>query len=118
MDPMHDLYSWSKQRREEALGEARRRSVAKQAKGSHGQRFEPARVGSALSGVLSLLRSSPDARRQAGGRGDALSRNEFLLSDPENGHLEPASVDAVVSVATSQLVEENLDWGLAACSTS
>jgi hypothetical protein len=44
MDPtMYDLHSWSKQRREEALTEALRR-------------FEPARVGSALSGVLSLLR--------------------------------------------------------------
>jgi hypothetical protein len=56
MDPMPDLYSWSKQRREEAIREARRRSVAKQAKGSPGRRFEPARVGSALGGVLSLLR--------------------------------------------------------------
>jgi hypothetical protein len=56
MDPMHDLHSWSNQRREEALGVARRRSVAKQAKRGRGTRFEPARVGSALSGVLSLLR--------------------------------------------------------------
>ncbi|HEY6712590.1 MAG TPA: hypothetical protein VI055_10000 [Rubrobacter sp.] len=56
MDPMPDLYSWSKQRREEAIREARRRSVAKQAKESRGRRFEPARVGSALGGVLSLLR--------------------------------------------------------------
>src|SRR5215216_3536938 len=40
-----------------------------------------------------------------------LSRNEFLLSNPETGQLEPASVDAVVSVATSRLVEEDLKWG-------
>ena len=42
---------------------------------------------------------------------DVLNRNEFLLSDPETGQLEPASVDAVVSVATSRLVEEDLKWG-------
>jgi hypothetical protein len=42
---------------------------------------------------------------------DVLSRNEFLLSDPQTGQLEPASVDAVVSVATSRLVEEDLNWG-------
>jgi hypothetical protein len=42
---------------------------------------------------------------------NVLSRNEFLLSDPETGRLEPASVDAVVSVATSRLVEEDLKWG-------
>jgi hypothetical protein len=42
---------------------------------------------------------------------DILSRNEFLLSNPVTGHLEPASVDAVVSVATSRLVEEDLKWG-------
>jgi hypothetical protein len=42
---------------------------------------------------------------------DVLSRNEFLLSNPQTGQLEPASVDAVVSVATSRLVEEDLKWG-------
>ena len=40
-----------------------------------------------------------------------LSRNSFLLSGPETGQLEPASVDAVVSVATSRLLEEDLEWG-------
>jgi hypothetical protein len=42
---------------------------------------------------------------------NVLSRNEFLLSDPETGQLEPASVDAVVSVATCRLVEGDLKWG-------
>jgi hypothetical protein len=56
MDAMYDLRSWSKQRREETLREAQRRSLAKQAKGDRGTRFELGRVGSALSGVLSLLR--------------------------------------------------------------
>jgi len=42
---------------------------------------------------------------------DVLRRNEFLLSNPETGQLEPASVDAVVSVATSRLIEEDLKWG-------
>jgi len=57
MDPTwYDLHSWGKQRREEALTEARRHSLARQAKDGCGTRFEPARVGSALGGVLSLLR--------------------------------------------------------------
>jgi hypothetical protein len=50
----------------------------------------------------------PDAKQVVE---DVLSRNEFLLSDPETGRLEPANVDAVVSVATSQLLEEDLKWG-------
>ena len=53
MDAMYDLYSWSKQRREEAMREAQRRSLAKR---DRGMRFELGRVGSALGGVLSLLR--------------------------------------------------------------
>ena len=50
----------------------------------------------------------PDARRVVE---DVLVRNEFLLTDPETGQLEPAGVDAVVSVATSRLDEEDLQWG-------
>ncbi len=38
-----------------------------------------------------------------------LSSNDFLVT--ETGQLEPASVDAVVSVATSRLEEEDLEWG-------
>jgi hypothetical protein len=33
------------------------------------------------------------------------------LTDPGTGQLEPANVDAVVSVATSRLDEEDLKWG-------
>ena len=50
----------------------------------------------------------PDAKQVVE---DVLSRNGFLLTDPETGQLEPASVDAVVSVATSRLNEEDLEWG-------
>jgi hypothetical protein len=50
----------------------------------------------------------PDARQVVE---DVLARNDFLLTDPETGRLEPASVDAVVSVATSRLDEEDLRWG-------
>ena len=53
----------------------------------------------------------PDAKQVVE---DVLSHNEFLLSNPQTGRLESASVDAVVSVATSRLVEEDLKWG-AAC---
>jgi hypothetical protein len=47
----------------------------------------------------------PDAKQVVE---DVLSRNDFLLTDPETGQLVPASVDAVVSVATSRLDEEDL----------
>jgi hypothetical protein len=50
----------------------------------------------------------PDARQVVE---DVLRRNDFLLTDPQMGRLEPASVDAVVSVATSRLDEEDLRWG-------
>jgi hypothetical protein len=56
MDPMYDPNSWSKQRREEALREAQRRSLAKQETGDRRTPFKLGGVGSALSGVLSLLR--------------------------------------------------------------
>ena len=42
---------------------------------------------------------------------EVLSRNGFLLTNFETGGIEPASVDAVVSVATSRLDEEDLEWG-------
>jgi hypothetical protein len=50
----------------------------------------------------------PDAKQVVE---DILGRNDFLVTDPETGQLEGASVDAVVSVATSRLVEEDLKWG-------
>ena len=56
MDPMYDLNSWSKLRREEAIREAQRRSLAKQGKGDRGTPFKRGGVGSALSAVLGLLR--------------------------------------------------------------
>ena len=59
MDPMYDLDSWSKERREEALREAQRRCPG-QARGKgdavRPTPFELGHVGSALSGVLGLLR--------------------------------------------------------------
>src|SRR3712207_5083093 len=53
----------------------------------------------------------PDAKQVVE---DVLRANGFLLTNPETGALEPAAVDAVVSVATSRLAEEDLKWG-AAC---
>jgi len=57
---------------------------------------------------LYQLPPMPDAKQVVE---DVLRRNDFLLSDPETGELETASVDAVVSVATSRLVEDDLKWG-------
>jgi hypothetical protein len=56
MDPRYDLYYWSKQRRDEALRDAQKRSLAEQGKGDRKTPFRLDGVGSALSGVLSLLR--------------------------------------------------------------
>ena len=42
---------------------------------------------------------------------DILGSNDYLVTDPATGQLVPASVDAVVSVATSRLNEEDLKWG-------
>ncbi len=50
----------------------------------------------------------PDARRLVE---EILSGNDYLVTDPETGQLVPASVDAVVSVATSRLNQEDLEWG-------
>lgn len=50
----------------------------------------------------------PDARPLVE---EVLGRNDFLLTDPETGELEPAGVDAVVSVATSRLDEGDIKWG-------
>jgi hypothetical protein len=50
----------------------------------------------------------PDAKQVVE---DVLGSNAFLLTNPQTGELEPASVDAVVSVATSRLAEEDLKWG-------
>jgi hypothetical protein len=56
MDPIYDPRYWSKQRREEQIGEAQRRSLAKQGKGERKTPFKLRGVGSALSGVLGLFR--------------------------------------------------------------
>jgi hypothetical protein len=60
MDAMYDPHTWSKQRREEALREAQRQSLAKRARGYRGTRFELGRFGSTLSGYLSLLKQPPE----------------------------------------------------------
>ena len=50
----------------------------------------------------------PDAREVVE---DVLARNGFLLTSPETDGIEPSSVDAVVSVATARLDEDDLEWG-------
>jgi hypothetical protein len=56
MDSMYDIHYWIKQRREEEIREAQRRSLAKRGKGDSRTPFKLVGVGSALSGVLGLLR--------------------------------------------------------------
>src|SRR5215210_8328115 len=74
----------------------------------HNHQVKALRVIAAAYLPLYELPPMPDARQVVE---DVLSRNEFLLSSPETGQLEPAIVDAVVSVATSRLVEGDLKWG-------
>jgi hypothetical protein len=74
----------------------------------HNHQVAALRVIAASSLPLFEASPMPDARRVVE---DVLVRNEFLLTDPETGQLEPAGVDAVVSVATSRLDEEDLQWG-------
>jgi len=74
----------------------------------HNRQVEALRIIAAAYLPLFEAPTMPDAKQVVE---DVLSRNGFLLSAPETGQLEPASVDAVVSVATSRLLEGDLEWG-------
>lgn len=74
----------------------------------HNHQVKALRVIAAAYLPLYDLPPMPDAREVVE---DILTRNDFLVTDPQSGQLEPASVDAVVSVATSQLDGEDIRWG-------
>ncbi len=78
------------------------------ARRDHNHQVEALRIIAAAYLPLFEVPPMPDARQVVE---DILSSNDFLLTNPETGELEPASVDAVVSVATSRLAEEDLKWG-------
>ena len=78
------------------------------ARRDHNHQVKALRVISAAYLPLFEVPPMPDARQVVE---DILSSNDFLVTDPETGRLVPASVDAVVSVATSRLDEEDLKWG-------
>lgn len=78
------------------------------ARRDHNHQVKALRVIAAAYLPLSEVPPMPDARQLVE---DVLARNDFLLTDPETGQLESASIDAVVSVATSRLDEEDLEWG-------
>ena len=78
------------------------------AQGDHNHQVKALRTIAAAYLPLFEVPPMPDARQVVEG---VLRRNDFLLTDPQTGRLEPASVDAVVSVATSRLAEEDLKWG-------
>jgi hypothetical protein len=78
------------------------------ARRDHGHQVKALRIIAAAYLPLSEGPPMPDARQVVE---DVLARNDFLLANPETGQLEPASVDAVVSVATSRLEEEHIKWG-------
>ena len=78
------------------------------ARRDHNHQVKALRIIAAAYLPLFEVPPMPDAKQLVE---DVLSRNGFLLTDPETGQLEPAGVDAVVSVATSRLAEEDLRWG-------
>ena len=78
------------------------------ARRDHNHQLKALRVIAAAYLPLSEVPPMPDARQLVE---DVLSRNDYLLTDPETGELETASVDAVVSVATSRLAEGDIKWG-------
>jgi hypothetical protein len=78
------------------------------ARRDHNHQVKALRVIAAAYLPLFEVPPMPDAKQLVE---DVLSRNGFLLTDPQTGQLEPAGVDAVVSVATSRLAEEDLQWG-------
>lgn len=84
------------------------RVVEEYARGDHAHQVTALRVISAAYLPLSEVPPMPDARRVVE---DVLDRNDYLLADPTTGGLEPAGVDAVVSVATGRLDEEDIKWG-------
>jgi len=78
------------------------------AQGDHAHQVQALRVIAAAYLPIFEATPMPDAREVVEG---VLARNGFLLTNPETGEIEPSSVDAVVSVATSRLDEEDLQWG-------
>ncbi len=82
--------------------------IQEYAQGDHNHQVTALRVTAAAYLPLSDVPPMPDARRLVE---DILGRNGFLMTDPITGELEPASVDAVVSVATSRLDEGDIKWG-------
>ncbi|MDQ3590232.1 MAG: hypothetical protein M3392_08330 [Actinomycetota bacterium] len=78
------------------------------ARRDHNHQVKALRVIAAAYLPLFEVPPMPDAKQLVE---DVLSRNGFLLTDPETGQLEPAGVDAVVSVATSRLDEGDIKWG-------
>ena len=78
------------------------------AQGDHAHQVQALRVIAAAYLPLYEVQPMPDAREVVEG---VLARNGFLLTNPETAEIEPSSVDAVVSVATSRLDEEDLRWG-------
>ena len=78
------------------------------AQGDHAHQVQALRVIAAAYLPVYEAPPMPDAREVVEG---VLNRHGFLLTSPETGGIEPSSVDAVVSVATSRLDAEDLRWG-------
>ena len=82
--------------------------VKNYAQGDHAHQIQALRVIAAAYLPMYEAPIMPDAREVIDG---ILISNGFLLTSPETGGIEPSSVDAVVSVATSRLDEGDLEWG-------
>ncbi len=78
------------------------------AQGDHAHQVQALRVIAAAYLPMYEAPPMPDARDVVE---DVLARNGFLLTSPETEGIEPSSVDAVVSVATARLDDDDLGWG-------
>lgn len=78
------------------------------AQGDHAHQVQALRVIAAAYLPVYEASPMPDAREVVE---DVLARNGFLLTSPETDGIEASSVDAVVSVATSRLDDDDLEWG-------
>jgi hypothetical protein len=78
------------------------------AQGDHAHQVQALRVIAAAYLPMYEAPPMPDAREVVE---DVLASNGFLLTSPETDGIEPSSVDAVVSVATARLDEDDLEWG-------
>jgi hypothetical protein len=82
--------------------------IARYSEGDYDHQVKALQTLAATYSPLFETPAMPDARAVVEG---ILERHDYLVETPGRGGLEPASVDAVVSVATSRLDDAEMKWG-------